>query len=478
MVRLSLVLLLALLPLFLSGCGVATRAISNAANNIQTSQTFIQGRRAPLTEKEIEWAKIAWKYFENNIDRSTGLVNSIDGYTSASMWTVADSLAAMIAAHEFELIDEITFDRYVTRVLAALNNMPLYRQRVPNRLYNATTLEMISYDGRPEQIGWSAVDMGRLLIWLRILRTSYPKYGEYIDKAVFRWNFCDVIDRCGMLYAGSESNSELDLFQEGRLGYEEYAAAGYQLLGFNTEESSAIEPYEVVTVFGVDLLKDARDPRNFNVFSPILSGPYLYYGLELNWDEIGDFWSLDSMHSLADLGDLADRVYFAQEARYFQHRILTARTDHQLARPPYFVFDSIYADGYAWNTISDNGTPHQNLALVSTRAVFGMWALWKTEYTDRLMSVTETLYNKDRGWWEGRYEISGAYDTTTTAATNAMVLQALLYKTKGKLLTAPPEPTYGEIRLDDVWRHPGRCFPPQKTVCEVTAPRQANGILQ
>ncbi len=459
-------------------CGVATRAISDTASSIQTSQTFIQGRRAPLTEKEQEWAKIAWTYFSNNYNHATGLVNSIDSYPSTSMWTVADFLAAVIAALEFELIDEIKFDRYVTTTLAALNNMRLYRKRIPNRFYNTANLAMIDYEGHPAQVGWSAIDIGRLLIWLRILRNRHPKYGEYIDKAIFRWNFCDVIDKCGTLYAGSESSSKVDLFQEGRLGYEEYAAAGFELVGFNTDAAAAIEPYEKVTVFDVDLLKDSRDPRNHNVFSPILSGPYLYHGLEMNWDQVDDFWSLDSVHSYKHMGDLADRVYLVQENRYFQQRILTARTDHQLAKPPYFLYDSIYADGYAWNTISDSGKPYANLAMVSTRAVFGMWALWKTSYTDRLMAITETLYDSKKGWWEGRYEVSGAYDSTLTAATNAMVLEALLYKSGGKILTEAPEPTYGEIRLVDVWRHPGRCFPPQKAVCEVQAPKSKNRLFE
>ncbi len=87
-------------------------------------------------------------------------------------------------------------------------------------------------------------------------------------------------------------------------------------------------------------------------------------------------------------------------------------------------------------------------------------------------------YDSKKGWWEGRYEVSGAYDSTLTAATNAMVLEALLYKSGGKILTEAPEPTYGEIRLVDVWRHPGRCFPPQKAVCEVQAPKSKNRLFE
>ncbi|MEM7294129.1 MAG: DUF3131 domain-containing protein, partial [Pseudomonadota bacterium] len=37
-----------------------------------------------LTSEEFRAAQIAWRYFENNFQFSTGLVNSVDGYPSTT----------------------------------------------------------------------------------------------------------------------------------------------------------------------------------------------------------------------------------------------------------------------------------------------------------------------------------------------------------------------------------------------------------
>ena len=87
---------------------------------------------------------------------------------------------------------------------------------------------MVNYSNQPEEIGWSAIDIGRLLLWLKIVSVRYPEFSEYIDRIVLRWSYCDLLDRCGLLYGGSMAQGKINLFQEGRLGYEEYAAVGYQ----------------------------------------------------------------------------------------------------------------------------------------------------------------------------------------------------------------------------------------------------------
>ena len=105
--------------------------------------------------------------------------------------------------------------------------------------------------------------------------------------------------------------------------------------------------------------------------------------------------------------------------------------------------------------------------MVSTRAVFGMWALWRTEYTDTLLTSIKQMYAPDRGWYEGRYEKSGAYDRTVTLATNTMVLESILYKATGKLYYHPDEPTYMEAYLQDIFTRPNQCFPPEREVCDI-----------
>ncbi len=107
------------------------------------------------------------------------------------------------------------------------------------------------------------------------------------------------------------------------------------------------------------------------------------------------------------LADIATLIYRIQEERFRREQIYTARTDHPIGRAPWFIFDSIHAGGFPFNTTGADGAHQPQSSLVSTRAAFGLWALWNTDYTTRLMTVVEPLHNKERGWFEGRLEQTG-----------------------------------------------------------------------
>jgi len=246
---------------------------------------------------------------------------------------------------------------------------------------------------------------------------------------------------------------------------------GYQAWGFDTREASKIEPYDVVNIYGVDIAYDSRDPRHTGVPAAVVSLPYILDGLELNWDKIDDYSSSDKVHTDSQMAELAERIYRVQEARYEKEKIWTARTDHPLSKPPFLVYDAIFAGGYAWNTISPSGAPVLAEALVSVRAVFGLWALWKTDYTEQLLArVAATLFNPDRGWYEGRLENTGGYEETLSCTTNAVVLEALLYKTIGKIYRVTSEVTsaagHYQLLLKDEFSRPGQCFPPEREQCK------------
>ncbi len=83
----------------------------------------------------------------------------------------------------------------------------------------------------------------------------------------------------------------------------------------------------------------------------------------------------------------AQRLYQAQETRWRREKILTARAQYSRSTAPWEVYDSLFANGYAWNTLADDGRYAPELALLSTRAIFGLWALWDTRYTDALMQL-------------------------------------------------------------------------------------------
>ncbi|MCP4325175.1 MAG: DUF3131 domain-containing protein [Alteromonadales bacterium] len=455
MLKLFALLITAIL---ISSCGVVYKGVNDGLAVISESQYIRQGRYGSLTEQELAWAAVAWKYVENNTQISTGLVNNIDNFPTTSMAGLADYLIALIAAMDIELITNKEYDERLSLVLAFLNKMDLSSVRVPNKVYSTQNGKMVNYANQFEDIGWSSFEIGRLLIVLSMVKNNSPEFSEYIDKAVLRWNFCELISLDGELFAGAVNNGDITRYKEGRLGVEEYTSYGYLEWQVVPEKSMMLEPYEVVTIFGVDILFDGRDPRIFNTLRPVYSTPYLQMGLEFNWDYITDSTSQDANHSNQTMAAMADAIYRVQENRWNRSRIYTARGDHLVSGSPYFVYDAIYGLGTPWITIADDGSSHDELALISTRIAFQMWALWKTDYTDSLMVLVKELYDPQRGWYEGRYEISGAYEKSISLKTNAGVLEALLYKQRGKLYKASQELEYRDIQFNSRFSHPGQCL--------------------
>ncbi|MDA6077599.1 DUF3131 domain-containing protein [Edwardsiella anguillarum] len=91
------------------------------------------------------------------------------------------------------------------------------------------------------------------------------------------------------------------------------------------------------------------------------------------------------------------------------------------------------------------GEYRPELALTATRALFGLWVLWDSPYTDALMQLGRWPRDDRRGWYEGRFERSGEYNPVMTLSTNAMVLESLLYKqNNGPLIDRLPPPGYLE----------------------------------
>jgi hypothetical protein len=457
-----LLLIVSCLIIICAGCGVAVRGLQEGAILVKNSEIFHQGRHGALTAQEQEWAKAAWKYFENNVGPTTGLVNSVDKFPMATMWHVGDYLAAMVAARELNIIQDNEFDQRLSTVLHFLNTMPLYLGKVPHKSYHVEHGQMVDYGANPGEIGWSAVDIGRMLVWLRILRERYPRYAEYIDRAVLRWDFCDVIDGDGALYGGISDNGQLRKYEERRSGYQNYMTLGFQAWGWSTARASRREPYDTERIFDIAVVPEARDPQDRGTSDnppPVVTLPYVLDGLEFNWDTVTDGWSLDSVHSDTERSDLAQRIYTVQERRYQEKKIFTARTDHQISTAPYFVYDTIFAEGYPWNTMSDSGQFMPQSALVSSRAAFGLWALWKTSYTDSLLEIVSSLFNPGKGWYEGRFELTGGYEYLVTATTNAVVLESLLYKVVGKLYRLAAKDGYYQVIINDEFTHPGKCMP-------------------
>ena len=378
-----------------------------------------------LTQEEYRWANTAWQYFENNYQENTGLVNSVDGYPSTTMWDTASYLMGLISAEKLNVITEDVFTIRMEKVLHTLARLPLVDNRLPNKAYNTITLEMVDYTNQPVEngIGWSAIDIGRMLVPLNTLIWQYPQFNKQVNDVLNAWYVGDMIKE-GYLFGSRPSKSEegFELVQEGRIGYEEYAAKSMSLMGRDVFNAMKYIDYlEFRTISGIEVPTDLRDPAKYHAHNYVVSESYILDSLEFGADSVSKIF--------------AHRIYQAQEARYNETGILTAVSEDNLDQAPYFVYNTVFSDGKEWNAITDTGEDASEFKSLSTKAAFGWYALYQTDYTDLLIAEAHTLSSENKGWYSGRYESSGEINKAITANTNGIVLESLAYIENGSLLT-------------------------------------------
>lgn len=392
------------------------------------------GRYGALTPQEKEMARVAWRYFENNTQPETGLVNSVDRFPSTTLWDIGSSIGAIVSARELGLIDQGDASARLTRMLETLGRIELFRNLCPNKAYNSATAQRVTYSGEPGEIGCSALDVGRLLVWMRVIEQRYPALQPLVLVAVRHWNVSALV-RQGELYGTALGpDGQVQYLQEGRLGYEEYGAKAFRLWGYDTDKASAAQPYGLLSIYGIRIPYDARDPHTFGAHNYVVTESYVLDGIEFGWDEPGDTNTGPFEFSSGWIARAAERVYLAQQARFEKTGILTARTEHQLAGAPYFVYDTVFSDGVPWATITDTGEAHPEFAAVALKGAFGLWVLWNTPYTDRLFEHVRGAFDPAQGFYEGLLENGGGRIETFTANNNGIILETLLYKVQGAVL--------------------------------------------
>ncbi|WP_376873935.1 DUF3131 domain-containing protein [Albirhodobacter sp. R86504] len=393
------------------------------------------GRNGQLTDREFAMAQTAWAYFVKRFQPETGLVNAVGSFPSTTLWDTASYLSALVSAYELCVIDKREFDTRATKLINTLRNLDLYRGEAPNKVYNAATGEKVNYANKSGEVGMSALDIGRMLVWLKILKERHPYLANSVDNVPMRWNFCNLVNEDGRMFGSfTKGDGTTQYVQEGRLGYEEYAAKGFALWGFDTSKAMSPEPLSYINIYDVKLPYDGRDPRVFKNQNYVLTEGYILDGLEMGWDLPTDRSNDGMIASHGWRAEFANRVYLVQQRRFEQTGVITARSEHQVNGKPYFVYDSIFADGYPWNTLDPTGEYQPDRAAIAAKAAVGLWALWDTDYTDLLFDSVADLSEPDLGFYEGLYENGNGYIPLQTANNNGIILAALLYKVQGPIL--------------------------------------------
>mgnify|MGYP001793067281 CR=1 FL=1 len=396
-----------------------------------------RARRGFLNEREMRAARVAWKYFELFTQETTGLANSVGNYPSTTLWDTASYLAAIVAAYEICIIEKPELDRRITQLLTTVKSLDLFRGEMPNKVYHTKSGAKVDYTNKPGEIGFSALDIGRFLVWMRIIKNRYPHHGNTIDSVLLKWDFSNTVSEEGLLFGAfvDDETGETVYAQEGRLGYEEYAAKGFALWGFRPIMAHRAEPFLTASIYDVPVPYDGRDPRIFHSQNYVVTESYLQDGLELGFDLPHDDSSPDWLNSDGWRAEFADRIYEVQERRWRQSGFMTARSEHNVKGPPYFTYDTVFSDGYPWNTVTPRGDYVPDHAAVAAKAALGLWALWETEYTDVLYEAIIELYDPEVGMYEGLYERGQGRVEIFTANNNGIILTSLLHKVQGTILT-------------------------------------------
>nr|WP_242063407.1 DUF3131 domain-containing protein [Nostoc sp. FACHB-892] len=378
---------------------------------------------APLTPEEQTYARSAWQYFVKNYQPATGFTNSTGGYPSGTLWDMGNYLMALNAARWLNLTDQADFDARLNKFLTTLSSLKLFEDTLPNKVYNAATGQMVDYGNNPLErgIGWSALDVGRILAAFDVIRTCHPQYNDWLKGIVAKWQVARSLKDGQLFGATVLPDNKTLLVQEGRLGYEEYGARGYELWGFSAPKAIAFEPFKLVEINGVQIPVDTRDFQNTNANNYIVSESYILDGIEFGLQ--------------GELADFAARVLEVQKRRYDTTGQLTAVTEDNIDQAPYFLYNTVYANGVNWATITDANQPYPQFRSISTKAAFGWRYLFpENAYAQKVFDAVKDLRSPDdSGYYAGIYEESKQPNKALTGNTNGLILEILYYKAKGNL---------------------------------------------
>ena len=381
----------------------------------------------PPEDPDLAAARIAWRYFERNYPPRDGARELRRGLPEH------DGLGPRVLPHRRPRRARAGHPRRprsstarLDALLRTLDALPLFEGELPNKAYHAETARMTDYTNRPTPsgIGFSAVDLGRLVSALALAGDLHPAARGRILRVLARWNTCRLAGGGELHGVHRGGDGVLRRLQEGRLGYEQYAGKALALLGLDTAQARRYGRFLAETpLLGVRVPHDARDRARHGAVDALVTEPWALDGLEFGLGEGG--------------AALEARVFEVQRRRWERTGIPTALSEDHVDRPPWFVYDAIVAGGAPWATVDPEGRAVAGLRGLSTKAAFALAALHPADpYAAVLRGAVAGAVDPARGWFAGVYEAGGATNRALTANTNGVVLEAILFRRRGPLLAA------------------------------------------
>lgn len=385
------------------GCGEARAREAQAASQ--------QGTASATNDEKLyrEMAAASWGYLNSYYQPSTGFVNATPTWFNTTLWDLGGQLLAFHAAKELGLLTREDYEKRTRTTLATLERIELTDGIAFNRIYSTK-------DGAPnaDGAGWSATDLGRFLLALKILAVREPAFAAQAERIARRNDFSKLA-KGGYMYGRSVGKTGPTDFQEGRIGYEQYVAAGFSQWGVDVSNAARFGANATpVKVLGVDLVADKRG------FDRLLSEPFILYGLELGLT--------------GEMKSLAENLLRAQEARFNQTGQVTIVSEDALpTKPHYFHYYCVYCNGKPFVIgVSSPRATFDEPRWVSTKATFGWHALMPNAYTARAVEHIAPARDPQRGWATGVFEKTRESTRTWDVNTAVVLMEIAYYQLRGK----------------------------------------------
>ena len=361
-----------------------------------------------LSRNEKLLAKKAQYYFDQNWNKKTGFTDSVQGYHHVTMWDVASDISAQLSLEGLGLQSEERTNIKLQKLLTTLKSMPLYKDKLPNREYDTKTGKPSGRYSKAKTNGngWSALDVGRLLIWLHIIKQEKEELAPLVDNIVSKWSLASSVHN-KTLYGTKLGKQSEHYRQEGRLGYLQYAAFGFALFGFDVSDSYLKKDIEKVNIDDVSFYIDTRNMP----FST--ADPYVLMTLELG--NYSEWWQqLDVIYEL----------YKQKEKRTNR---LWVFSEDAMNRSPWFAYNNIFYYGKSWLSTSAGGKPVETFQIFSNKIALGLSVIFDDDYAKKLKEQVIDNSINSRVIPTGLYS-DGLINSAYNINTNSMVLSSLWYK--------------------------------------------------
>lgn len=366
-----------------------------------------------------EAARAAWALVDRSFVAATGLASAQPNWAYPTTWDVASAMAAYFSARGLGYISDADYKQRTTRALETLKKARLYNGIAYGRNYDAKTGELVGPDQKPHPngTGYSAIDVGRLLVILAIVAKHDPELAP-LARAV-----AERVDRNRILRDGymvgeelSKESGKPNNYQEGRIGYEQYSANGFALWGMPASNAVQIRKNLArASVMGIPVPADKRG------LDRITSEPFILQGLELGLS--------------GDLREAAIQTLAAQAQRYTKTGIMTMASEDAVNKAPYyFYYYCVYCTKKPFViNVHSPGIDLNEPRWISTKAAFAWHVLMPSRFTWNAIEAVQTALSAN-GWATGVFEATRKSTETVSLNTAAVILEAALYRKTGKPL--------------------------------------------